>query len=112
MEVSNYEIIVLENNNLISQKQVEHDVIEIYIKTCREYINPSSSPKNDIKFNNGKMFLKYSDNTKSVMLLGSISDDIVIFIKEILRKFYYNNCSVCNAETSLFWTLCDKCKKT
>lgn len=112
MEASNYEIIVLENNNLISQKQIEHDVIEIYINTCREHINPSSISKNDIKFNNGKMFIKYSDKTKSVMLIGSISEDIVIFMKEILRKFYYNNCSVCNAETSLYWTICTKCKKS
>jgi hypothetical protein len=112
MTTNNYEIVVLEDNNLISQKQVEHDVIEIYINTCREHINPSSSHKNDIKFNNGKMFLKYSDKTKSVMLLGSISEDIVTFIKEILRKFYHNNCSICNAEISLYWTICTKCKKS
>ena len=109
---TNYEIVVLEDNNLTLQEELTENVMEHYLNTCRYYINPSHVGKNYIKVSDGKMFIKYSDRTRSVMLLGITTPEMVVYIKEKLRKFYYKNCTTCNVEISLFWTLCDKCKKT
>ena len=113
-----YEIAVFEYSDLYNGDQdVSPDkVICEFIEYYTRYFDPHYVDEGDVRLQRGRMWLSYSDNSggdkpRTLMLMGSITDELVMNLKEAVAKVYMKICWECNKEfKDKKWALCEVCR--
>ena len=113
-----YEIAVFEYSDLYNGNQdVSPDkVICEFIEYYTRYFDPEYVDQGDVRFQRGKMWLSYADNSggdkpRTLMLMGSITDELVVNLKETVAKVYVKTCWECEKEIkSKCRALCEECR--
>ena len=113
-----YEIAVFEYSDLyngdqnVSPDKVICECIEYYTR----YFDPHYVDEGDVRLQRGRMWLSYSDDSggdkpRTLMLMGSITDELVVNLKEAVAKVYMKICWECNKEfKDKKWALCEVCR--
>jgi hypothetical protein len=113
-----YEIAVFEYSDLYNGDQdVSPDkVICEFIEYYTRYFNPEFVEEGDVRLQRGRMWLSYTDNSggdkpRTIMLMGSITDELVVNLKEAVAKVYVKTCWECEKEIkSKHRALCEECR--
>ena len=113
-----YEIAIFEHSDLydgdedVSPDKVICEFIEYYTR----YFDPEFIDEGDVILQRGRMWLSYADNSggdkpKTVMLMGSITDELVANLKWAVAKVYIKTCGDCGEEIKdKTWALCKTCR--
>lgn len=113
-----YEIAIFEHSDLydgdedVSPDKVICEFIEYYTR----YFDPEFIDEGDVILQRGRMWLSYADNSggdkpKTVMLMGSITDELVANLKWAVAKVYVKACGDCGKEIKdKTWALCKTCR--
>ena len=110
-----FEIVVYKNQRLYyTQDVLDKMAIEVFLCICKFYINPECVSEQDGYFVNRKMFVSYSDTSgndesKIVMLIGLITQDMIDDIKNGIKKFYIKNCEDYSKEIPITRVVCKEC---
>ena len=113
-----YEIAIFEYSDLYDGDQdVSPDkVICEFIEYYTRYLDPEYVDQGDVWFQRGRMWLSYADNSgsdkpKTLMLMGSITDELVANLKEAVAKVYVKTCGDCGKEIKdKTWAVCEVCR--
>jgi hypothetical protein len=113
-----YEIAIFEYSDLYDgYEDVSPDkVICEFIEHYKHYLRIGDVAEEDVMFQNGRTWLSYTDNSggdkpKTLMLVGPITDEIVLVLKEAVAKVYMRNCRNCSKEfKDKKWALCEVCR--
>jgi hypothetical protein len=107
-----YEILVYEHNSMYDSRDANSaNVLEVFLETCREYVNPEYVNQNYTEFHSSSKFVSYADRSGNdkpmlVILMGTITDEMVVAIQDGLKKLYVRYCEDCGNEMVL---VCNKC---
>ena len=113
-----YEIAIFKYSDLydgdedVSPDKVICEFIEYYTR----YFDPEFIDEGDVRLQRGRMWLSYADNSggdkpKTVMLMGSITDELVANLKWAVAKIYVRTCGDCGEEIkSKCRALCEECQ--
>ena len=113
-----YEIAIFEHSDLydgdedVSPDKVICEFIEYYTR----YFDPEFIDEGDVRLQRGRMWLSYADNSggdkpMTLMLIGSITDELVANLKEAVAKVYVKTCEDCGEEIKdKTWALCKTCR--
>jgi len=87
------------------------NVLDVFLETCREYVNPEYVNQNYTEFHSSSKFVSYADRSGNdkpmlVILIGTITDEMVVDIEDGLKKLYVRYCEDCGNEMAL---VCNKC---
>jgi hypothetical protein len=111
---ADYEIIVYEHNSMYDSSDANaENVLDVFLETCREYLNPEYVNQNSTEFHSSKKFVSYADRSGNdkpmlVILIGTITDEMLLAIEDGLKKMYMHFCEDCGKEmTTASW--CDRC---
>ncbi len=116
-----YEIAIFEHSDLYDGDQdVSPDkVICEFIEYYTRYFNPRYYEEENVRFQRGRMWLSYADNSggdkpMTIMLVGSITDELVANLKEAVAKLYIVNCEDCGVvipkDPRHNWLICRDCR--
>ena len=89
-----FEILVLENQDLYDRLDCQrHEVVEKFVKKYYCYFDPAYYTEPSIRFERGKYYLRYTDNSGSekpivLMLIGHITDTLVSDLKNEVQEMY------------------------
>ena len=113
-----YEIAIFKYSDLydgdhnVSPDKVICEFIEYYTR----YFDPEFIDEGDVRLQRGRMWLSYADNSggdkpRTIMLMGSITDELVANLKEAVAKVYMKTCWECEKEIkSKCRALCEECR--
>jgi hypothetical protein len=107
-----YEILVYEHNSMYDSRDANAaNVLDVFLETCREYVNPEYVNQNYTEFHSSKRFVSYADRSGNdkpmlVILIGTITDEMLAGIRDGLKKLYVRVCEDCGQEMGL---VCNKC---
>ena len=113
-----YEIAIFKYSDLydgdedVSPDKVICEFIEYYTR----YFDPEFIDEGDVILQRGRMWLSYADKSggdkpKTVMLMGSITDELVANLKWAVAKVYIKTCGDCGKEMkSKCRALCEECR--
>ena len=100
-----YEIAIFEYSDLYDGDQdVSPDkVICEFIEYYRRYFISRNLDEGDVQLQRGRTWLSYADNSggdkpMTLMLMGSITEEIVANLEEAVAKLYMRTCWECNKE--------------
>jgi hypothetical protein len=113
-----YEIAIFENSNLYDgDEDVSPDkVICEFIEHYKHYLWPGDVAEEDVMFQKGRTWLSYTDKSggdkpMTVMLVGPITDNLVMDLEEAVAKVYMRTCWECKEEfKDKKWALCEVCR--
>jgi len=113
-----YEIAVFKYSDLYDGDQdVSPDkVICEFIEYYTRYFDPQYVEEKNVGFQRGRTWLSYADNSggdkpKTLMLMGSITDELVANLKEDVAKVYVKTCGDCGKEIKdKTWAVCEVCR--
>jgi len=113
-----FEIAVFEYSDLYDGDQdVSPDkVICEFIEYYRRYFDPEYVDQGVVWFQRGRTWLSYADNSggdkpKTLMLMGSITVELVANLKEAVAKVYVKTCWECKKEFKhKTWAVCEECR--
>ena len=113
-----YEIAVFKYSDLYDGDQdVSPDkVICEFIEYYTRYLDPEYVDQGDVWFQRGRTWLSYADNSggdkpKTIMLMGSITDELVANLKWAVAKVYVKTCWECEKEIKgKHRALCEECR--
>ena len=113
-----YEILVFEHNSMYDTRNANaSNVLDVFLQACREYVNPKYVGQDSVHLDSSKMFVSYADRSGNdkpmlVILIGTITDEILVAIRDGLKKLYAHFCEDCGNEMTLLRTgdvWCNKC---
>ena len=112
-----FEIAIFEYSELYDcDRDVSPDkVICEFIEYYKQYFDPCYYEEENVRFQRGRTWLSYADNSggdkpMTVMLMGSITEEIVANLKEAVAKVYMKTCGNCGKEfKDKKWALCEVC---
>jgi hypothetical protein len=100
----------------VSPDKVICEFIEYYTR----YFHPEFVEEGDVRLQRGRMWLSYADNSggdkpRTIMLMGSITDELVENLKEAVAKLYIVNCEDCGVvipkDPRHNWLICRDCRE-
>jgi hypothetical protein len=112
-----YEIAIFEYSDLysgdadVSPDKVICEFIEYYMR----YFDPRYYEKEYVMFQKGRTWLSYTDKSGgdkpiTIMLIGSITDNLVMDLEEAVAKVYMRSCEDCGKEVkNKKWAICEVC---
>ena len=113
---NNFEIIVFENHDPYDgTSDIPADmVVEEFVRMCKIYVNPKFVPKEETSLSFSKMTAYYSERTGNdkpcmVLLVGTITEDMVTIIKNGIANLYIGRCEDCDKEIDLKYCVCYNC---
>jgi len=120
--MADFEIAVFEYSDLYDGVPIvsADKVVEEFMKHYKRYLSPEYYPEDEVWFVRGRLFLSYSDKTggdkpMTVMLIGSITEELVAEIEAAVAKLYIKACPDCGKDMpnvkSTKWEVCEVCKK-
>ena len=113
-----YEILVFEHNSMYDSRDANSaNVLDVFLGACREYVNPEYVNQNYTEFHSSKRFVSYADRSGNdkpmlVILMGTITDEMLVAIQDGLKKMYMHFCEDCGKEMVFLRTgvlVCNKC---
>jgi hypothetical protein len=113
-----YEIIVYEHNSMYDSRDANAaNVLDVFFETCREYVNPEYVGQDSVHLDSSKRFVSYADRSGNdkpmlVILIGTITDEMLLAIQDGLKKMYMHFCEDCGKEMVFLRTgvlVCNKC---
>ena len=113
-----YEILVYENNSMYDMREADStNVVNVFLGMCREFVNPEYVDQDCAVFDSSKKFVSYADRSGNdkpmlVILIGTISDEMLVDIQDGLKKMYMHFCEDCGKEMVFLRTgvcVCNKC---
>jgi len=110
-----YEILVYEHNSMYDSRDDANsaNVVDVFLETCRQYVNPEYVGQDSVHLDSSKRFVSYADHSGNdkpmlVILIGTITDEMLDAIRDGLKKLYVRVCEDCGNEmTAASW--CDRC---
>jgi hypothetical protein len=115
---ADYEIIVYEHNSMYDSRDANaENVLDVFLETCREYVNPEYVGQDSVHLDSSKRFVSYADRSGNdkpmlVILIGTITDEMLLAIQDGLKKLYVHFCEDCGKEMVFLRTgvlVCNKC---
>ena len=100
----NYEILVYENNSVYDMRETDSsNVVSVFLRMCKEFVNPEYVDKSSTEFDSSSRFVSYSDRSGNdkpmlVILIGTITDEMLVEIQDGLKKLYIHYCEDCGKE--------------
>jgi hypothetical protein len=91
---ADYEILVFEHNSMYDSRDANSkNVLDVFLETCREYVNPEYVNQNYTEFHSSSSFVSYADRSGNdkpmlVILIGTITDEMVVAIQDGLKQLY------------------------
>jgi hypothetical protein len=116
--MEDYEILVYENNSMYDMRETDSaNVVDVFLRMCKEFVNPEYVDKNSTEFDSSSKFVSYSDRSGNdkpmlVILIGTITDEMIVAIQDGLKKMYMHFCEDCGKEMVFLRTgvlVCNKC---
>ena len=115
-----YEIAIFEYSDLYDgDEDVSPDkVICEFIEYYKRYFISRNVDEGDVWLQRGRTWLSYADKTggdkpMTLMLIGSITDELVANLKEAVAKVHMKTCGDCGKEIKdKTWALCKTCRDT
>ena len=111
---TDYEILVFEHNSMYDTRDANaSNVLDVFLQACREYVNPEYVGQDSVHLDSSNKFVSYADRSGNdkpmlVILIGTITDEMLDAIRDGLKKLYVRVCEDCGKEmTSVSW--CDRC---
>ena len=113
-----YEILVYENNSIYDMREADStNVLDVFLRMCKEFVNPEYVDKQSTEFDSSSKFVSYSDRSGNdkpmlVILIGTITDEMLVEITEGLKKMYMHFCEDCGHEMVFLRTgvrVCNRC---
>lgn len=98
MEAADYEILVFEHNSMYDTRDANaSNVLDVFLEACREYVNPKYVGQDSVHLDSGKGFVSYADRSGNdkpmlVILIGTITDEMLDAIRDGLKKMYVEDC--------------------
>jgi hypothetical protein len=119
---TDFEIAIFEYSDLYdgSSRVPKDQVVNQFIKHYIRYLSPEYYTEEDVWFAQGRLWFSCSDKTggdkpMTIMLIGPITDEIVMEIKEAVSKLYIKICPDCKKEMSKKeshkWAVCGVCRE-
>ena len=115
-----FEIIVFEHHDPYDGEYVPKEkAVETFIRMCKKYVNPEYILKKETELNIYKMMVCYTDRSggdkpSMVSLIGMITPDMIISIKNGITNLYILKCEDCDNEIDLEidskWLVCADCR--
>jgi hypothetical protein len=113
-----FEIAIFEHSDLYDgDEDVSPDkVICEFIEYYKHHLWPGDVAEEDVMFQRGRTWVSYADKSggdkpMTLMLIGSITDELVANLKEAVAKVYMRNCWDCSKEfKDKKWALCVECR--
>jgi hypothetical protein len=113
-----YEIAIFEYSDLYDgDEDVSPDkVICEFIEYYKRYFISRNVDEGDVWLQRGRTWLSYADKSggdkpMTVMLMGSITDELVANLKWAVAKVYVKTCGECGEEIKdKTWALCAMCR--
>ena len=111
---ADYEILVYEHNSMYDSRDANAaNVVDVFLETCREYVNPEYVGQDSVHLDSSKKFVSYADHSGNdkpmlVILIGTITDEMVVDIQDGLKKLYVHYCEDCGNEMTDV-SRCDRC---
>jgi hypothetical protein len=117
-----YEIAIFEHSDLYDgDEDVSPDkIICEFIEHYTRYFNPRYYEEKNVRFQRGRMWLSYADNSggdkpMTIMLVGSITEELVENLKWAVAKLYIVNCEDCGVvipkDPRHNWLICRDCRE-
>jgi len=113
-----YEILVFEHNSMYDMRDANAtNVLDVFLETCRQYVNPEYVGQDSVHLDSSKRFVSYADHSGNdkpmlVILIGTITDEMLVDIQDGLKKMYMHFCEDCGNEIVILRTgvrVCNKC---
>jgi hypothetical protein len=107
IKIMEYEILVFEHNSMYDSCDANYkNVVKVFVETCRKYVNPEYVEENSTEIGWSNKFVSYADRSGNdkpmlVILIGTITDEMLVEIKEGLKKLYVHVCEDCGNEMVL-----------
>jgi hypothetical protein len=113
-----FEIAIFEHSDLYDGDQdVSPDkVICEFMEYYRRYFISRNLDEGDVRLQRGRTWLSYADNSggdkpMTIMLVGSITEELVANLKEDVAKVHMKTCGDCGKEIKdKTWALCKTCR--
>jgi hypothetical protein len=92
--MEDYEILVYEHNSIYDMRESDGaNVVNVFLDTCRHYVNPEYVDKDSTEFHSSSKFVSYADRSGNdkpmlVILIGTITDEMLLEIEDGLKKLY------------------------
>ena len=89
-----FEIVVLENHSLHYRLDCQrHEVVKKFVDNYYTYFDPAYYTETSIRFERGKFYLRYTDNSGVsapilLMLIGPMTDILIYEIKAEVKEMY------------------------
>lgn len=93
-----YDILVYEHNSLYDTRDANREnVVNVFLDACREYVNPEYVGEDSVEFDSSSRYVSYSDRSGNdkpmlVILIGTITDEMLLCIEDGLKKLYVRYC--------------------
>jgi len=116
--MEDYEILVYEHNSMYDMRDANSaNVVNVFLDTCRDYVNPEYVDKDSVHFDSSSRFVSYADRSGNdkpmlVILIGTITDEILLEIEDGLKKLYVHVCEDCGKDMVFLRTgvlVCNHC---
>ena len=112
-----YEILVFEHNSLYDYctRGTSDTALHVFVEMCREFVNPEYVLENETSFDSGSLFMSYADRSGNdkpmlVLLIGTITEDMIALAGSELKKLYNRMCEDCNnVEIPITTRVCREC---
>jgi len=109
-----FEVILFEYATACDSEIVlKEEAIDIFIRYCKEYMNPVNVQEKDVEITNGVMYIKYRDwsSTKGVMIqmAGLFTHEMLEECKRRLKELYNHHCESCGIHIPSKWSFCNEC---
>lgn len=91
---ADYEILVFEHNSMYDTRDANAvNVLDVFLDTCREYVNPEYVGQDSVHLDSSKKFVSYADRSGNdkpmlVILIGTITDEMFDAIRDGLKQMY------------------------
>jgi len=113
-----FEIAIFEHSDLYyGDEDVSPDkVICEFVEYYKHYLWPGNVAEEDVMFQRGRTWVSYTDKRGgdkpiTIMLMGSITEEIVANLKEAVAEVYIKTCEECRKELKdKKWALCVECR--
>jgi len=118
IKIMDYEILVFEHNSMYDLRNANSaNVVTVFVDTCRHYVNPEYVNEDSTEIDSSNKFVSYADRSGNdkpmlVILIGTITDEILVEIRDGLKKLYLHFCEDCGNEMVLLPKgdlLCNNC---
>ena len=93
-------------------------VVKKFMEQFERHLNPEYYPEDEVFFLRSRLFLSYSDKTggdkpMTVMLIGPITEELVVEIKAAVDRLYVKICPDCEKKMpkKWKWPVCEVCRE-